>query len=203
MITPESAEKMQIVVDSLRANPEIVIVGGYERNYLKTVEWPTPNGFWSRTLDIYTYPVRPTYDADELNEFMLGLVPELEPTRSDRFHGGDRRDDNLSLGVLYYDESIGTAALSATVQLNTGMSVVTADTLAPEWTTSRTLDLSQRTWVRVFPDAGHVADAAEGINRDEIPVDELRRRGTGRIIAGLFQAPMLGGVIESSAETIS
>lgn len=198
MANAESVEKMQVVVDSLRANPDVVVVGGHESTYLSTGEWPNPNGYWSRTLDIFTHPKDPIYKADELNEFMFSLVPELEPTCSDRFRGGERRDRTLELGKLYYDEKIGTAALSATVQLNEGLSVVRSGILAPEWSSDRTLDLKQRTWVRVFPDAGHLADAAEGHNQYNIPMDELRRRGAGRVVASLFQTPTLGGVIEAS-----
>ncbi len=203
MANPESVEKMQVVVDSLRANPDVVIVGGNEINNLSSGRWPNPSGYWSRTLDIFTHPIDPIYNADELNEFMFGLVPQLEPTCSDRFRGGGRKDGSLELGKLYYDECIGTAALSATVQLKNGLSIVTAGTLAPEWEITRNLDLEQRTWVRVFPDAGHLADAAEGNNLYSIPVSELRRRGAGRVVASLFHTPMLGGVIEAVVNPVA
>ena len=198
MPSPESVEKMQVVVDSLRINPDVVVVGGHESNHLSIGEWPNPSGYWSRTLDIFTYPKDPIYKANELNDFMFSLVPELVPTCSDRFRGGERRDRTLDLGRLYYDESIGTAALSATVHLKESLSVVRSGLLSPEWSSDRTLDLKQRTWVRVFPDAGHLADAAEGYNQYNIPMDELRKRGAGRVVASLFQTPMLGGVIEAS-----
>lgn len=185
---------MQVVVDSLRANPDVVVVGGHEINYLQTGQWPSPNGYWSRTLDIYTHPVEPIYKDDELNDFMFGLVPELEPTCSDRFHGWDR---GLRLGKLYYDESIGTAALSATVQLKEGLSVVRSGLLAPDWTAKQTKKLEQRTWVRVFPDAGHLADAAEGWNEYRIPTSELGRNAGRRVVSRLLESPTLGGVIEA------
>lgn len=198
MANPESAEKMQVVIDSLRNNPDIVVVGGFERNYLQSGNWPCPDGFWSRTLDIYTHPVKPMYDGEELNEFMFGLVPEIKPTCSDRFRGGKGRKENgLELGKLYYDESIGTAVLRATLQLKEGLSVVRAGVLEPEWNAGQTLDLKQRTWVRVFPDEGHLLDAAEGHNEYRIPRDELgRSRGGSRVVAALFEPSILGGVIE-------
>lgn len=193
MANPESVEKMQVVVDSLRSNPDVVVVGGFERNYLQTGEWPHPSGGWSRTLDIYTHPKKPIYDADDLNDFMFGLVPELEPTCSDRFLGGKRE---LELGKLYYDESIGKVTLNATVELKEGLSVVQAGVLAPEWRVAQTKDLNQRTWVRVFPDEGHLLDAAEGINEYRIPRNMLGRSAGGRVVAELYETPMLGGVIE-------
>lgn len=199
MANQESVELMQVVVDSLRANPDVVVVGGYERISLSTGKWPNPDGYWSRTLNIFTHPKDPIYTADELNMFMFGLVPELEPTCSDRFRGGSHGDLSLGLGTLYYDERIGTAALSATVQLREGLSAIrSGGILASEWSIEQTLDLRQRTWVRVFPDAGHLADAAEGQNQYSIPTVELRKRGAGRVVASLFQTPMLGGVIEAN-----
>ena len=200
MASPESAEKMQVVVDSLRSNPDIVVVGGFERNYLQNGQWPRPNSYWSRTLDIYTHPVKPMYDGEELNDFMFGLVPELEPTCYDHFRGGKGRKENgLELGKLYYDESIGTAALSATVQLKEGLSIVKSGVLVPEWQAGQTMDLQQRTWVRVFPDEGHLFDAAEGKNEYRIPREDLGRSAGNPIVATLFKTPMLGGVIEVGA----
>ena len=35
MTSLESGEKMQMVVDSLRSNPDVVIVGGFEHNRLR------------------------------------------------------------------------------------------------------------------------------------------------------------------------
>ena len=35
MASSESAEKMQMAVDSLRSNPDVVIVGGFEHNRLR------------------------------------------------------------------------------------------------------------------------------------------------------------------------
>lgn len=199
MSNPEQVEKMQIVVDSLRSNPDVVVAGGHEANYLSSGVWPNPSGYWSRTLDIFTHPVKPIYRADELNDFMFGLVPELEPTTSDKFYDGAFGNGELGLGKLYYDEVIGTAALSATVQLNEDISIVRNRILDPVWRSSRSLDLQQRTWVRVFPDAGHLADAAIGRNLHTIRRRELGADPRPRVVASLLAAPMLGGTIEATA----
>ncbi len=196
MSNPEQVEKMQTVVDSLRSNPDVVVVGGHEVNYLSSGEWPSPSGYWSRTLDIYTHPVKPLYRADDLNDFMFDLVPELEPTTSDKFYDGT---GELSLGKLYYDEVIGTAALSATVWLNEDISIVRNRILTPEWRTTRSIDLRQRTWVRVFPDAGHLANAAEGRNKHSIRRRELGANTNPRVVSSLLEAPMLGGTIDATA----
>lgn len=193
MANPESVEKMQVVVDALRNNPDVVVAGGFERNYLELGEWPRPDGFWSRTLDIYTHPKEPIYNAGELNDFMHSLVPELEPTQFDSFRDWD---SELALGKLYYDDYIGTAALSATVQLKEGFGMLRSGIVPPQWQVKRTLDLRQRTWVRVFPDEGHLLDAAENRNEYRIPRSEIGRSVGGRVVAALLEAPMLKGVTD-------
>ena len=200
--TPKSTEKMKIVVDSLRANPNVVVVGGFEENHLQSGRWPRPAGFWSRTLDIYTHPTKPMYDAYQLNEFMFSLVPELEPTCSDKFWGGNRLiDRELQLGKLYFDEEIGRATLKATVSLDEGLSVVTTGVLEQTWDAEEDLRLEQRTWVRVFPDREHLLDAAQGVNEYRIPTSDLGRRhaDAGHTVAALLQTPMLGAVIDAPA----
>lgn len=203
----EGGEKMQFVVDSLRANPDIVVVGGIEQNYLETGRWPSPNGYWSHTLDIYTHPVEPLYDDESLNEFMYGLVPEIEPTQSDRARGGGKVKDGLfrshreelSIGVLYYDECIGTAALSASVELKDGLSVVRSGALAKTWEVSKDIELKQRTWVRVYPNLGHVIDAAQGINQYRIPGEQLGNAQSNLAVApDLMGSPTLGGFIDTN-----
>jgi hypothetical protein len=112
----------------------------------------------------------------------------------DLFFGKEGKDQDLRLGMLYYDERIGTAALSGAVQVDEGFSAVRNGLIAHTWSTRQTLQLKQRTWVRVFPDAGHLADAAEDPDRrHKIPMSELSRRGAGRVVASLLQAPILGG----------
>jgi hypothetical protein len=69
MSNAQSIERMQVVVDSLRDNPDIVVVGGYQRTYLSTGELPDSNENWSHTLDLYTHPKDPLYTAEELNKF--------------------------------------------------------------------------------------------------------------------------------------
>lgn len=193
MTNAESGEKMQIVVDSLQNNPDVVVVGGIERNHLKAGRWPIAAGYMSRTLDIYTHPREPIYDADELNSFMFGLVPELKPTMVDPFGNWGAE---LEMGKLYYDESIGRALLQATVELKNDMSVVRSGELAPGWQAGSSISLKQRTWVRVFPDEGHLIDAAEGTNECSIPSDQLGKSIGGRVVASLLKSPMLNSAIE-------
>lgn len=204
MPSPNS-EKMVAVVDALRQNTDVEILGGLEENYLRTGEIPRPNGYWSRTLDIYTYPTEPIYSADELNELMFSLTPNVDPSMSDRFRDSERE---LSLGKLYYDETIGTmstVAVTTSVDLNPGLSVVEADILEGEWTVSddpKVVNLQQRTWIRLFPDGGHAADAAEEINEYKIPRGQLGESGGRRLVPRLLESNLTGRIIEATAAEI-
>ena len=200
MKTPESQEKMQVVVDSLRDNPDVVIVGGFEKNYLASGEWPHPNGYWSKTLEIYTHPTEQLNSVDEYNDFMLSLVPEVEPSAVDNFMRYDENSE-LRLGKLYYDEKIGSMLLSATVILDSGLSVVTHDGLEETWTVDRQEDLKQRTWVRVYPTAGHALDAAQGINEFNIPANQLGTADNDQIVPSLYQSEMLGKIVQGQIKS--
>ena len=200
MKTPESQEKMQVVVGSLRDNPDVVIVGGFEKNYLASGEWPHPNGYWSKTLEIYTHPTEQLNSVDEYNDFMLSLVPEVEPSAVDNFMRYDENSE-LRLGKLYYDEKIGSMLLSATVILDSGLSVVTHDGLEETWTVDRKEDLKQRTWVRVYPTAGHALDAAQGINEFNIPANQLGTADNDQIVPSLYQSEMLGKIVQGQIKS--
>ncbi len=200
MRTPELQEKMHVVVDSLRANPDVVVVGGFEENYLTSGEWPRPNGYWSKTLDIFTHPSEQLDSADEYNDFMLSLVPELKPTSVDIFRRYDEKSE-LRLGKLYYDEKIGSMLLTSTVILDSGLSIVKNDGLEETWVVDQQKDLLQRTWVRVYPTAGHALDAARGINTYNIPANEIGKADDNQVVPDLYQSEMLGKVVKGQIKS--
>ena len=95
--------KLTVVREALESNPDVVIVDVIEQNY-----FPGKVGWWSHTIDYRVAPKTGLYTADELQAFMLGLVPDLEPTTKDPFQSYLKQ---LDFGKLYFDETIG-----ATVQ---------------------------------------------------------------------------------------
>lgn len=186
---------MMIVVDSLRSNPHIVVAGGIEEVNLQTGYWP--NHGWNHTLDIFTHPKVPRYTAAALNDFMYNLVPELRPTQSDQF---DDRGNGLNLGKLYYDDTLGSGVRAATVRLREDASIVRRGLVQKEWSIDLPLEISQRTWVRIYPDEGHLADAAlEGRNMYFIPKNELGKSARGRVVLGTLNAPIFGQIIDQSS----
>ncbi len=97
--------KLTIVRQSLETNPEVVMVhiGG-------TTDLPDRNGFCLPSLachHVYYWvaPKNGLYTADELQTFMMGLVPGLIPTKKDDFRY-DKNSD-LEFGKLYFDEKVG------------------------------------------------------------------------------------------------
>lgn len=194
MPSTKSVEKMQIVIDSLYSNPDLVVVGGFEEINLQTGERPSPHEEWSHLLDIYTHPKMPIYDAEDLNDLMFGLVPNLKPDNSRSFA---EYKLGLDLGYTYYDEIIGKVALGATVAIDEDNSLVRSGFLGAKWHDSNTRDLRRRTLVRLFPDQGHLLDAAEGRNKMWIPRSDLGGCLVKRAAANLLESPTLNHALES------
>ena len=94
--------KLSIVRQALETNPEVIIVDSQERNYL-----PDRSGFFCHTMDYWVAPKDGLYTAEELQDFMMSLVPEgLQPTCKDDFRQYDKNSD-LEFGKLYFDEKVG------------------------------------------------------------------------------------------------
>jgi hypothetical protein len=92
--------KLDIVKKALFGNPEIVVVDYHERNYIPS----RSSGCWSHTVNIFVAPREGVYSVDKLQQIMLGLIPDLPPTKKDDFHESPQE---VTLGVLYFDEAIG------------------------------------------------------------------------------------------------
>ena len=207
MTYEDSLEKMQVVVNSLQENLDVTVVGGYEAFGLISGEWPERSlrlGRWEHELDIYAHPSIPIYDVSELNDFMLSLVPELTPDHIEHFEVKERfGGKDLEFGHLtYYDKDIGSIALSASVQLNKGSTLVRAG-LEPEWQDKRTISLRQLTKLRVFPDGGHLANAAEGHDQFWVDVEELGKMGLGRVVPRLLESPTLKNAVRDDKHQLT
>ena len=200
-------EKMQVVVNSLRENLDVTVVGGVETSNLSSGEWPERSlglGSWEHTLDIYAHPSMPIYDADDLNDFLHILVPEVEPDYTEPFKVVEHFErKELHFGHLtYYDKDIGCVALMASVRLNKGSTLVGAG-LEPEWQAKRTIMFRQSTRLSIFPDAGHLADAGEGRNKYWVDINELGNAGPGRVVGWLLESPTLNRAVAEDSHQLS
>ena len=168
--------KLSIVKQSLETNPEVVIAKVFENNYL-----PGRNGYWSHTMDFWVAPKNGLYTAEELQEFMMGLVPEgLEPTSKDDFRKYDKKSD-LSLGKLYFDEDIGQEKVTRICTLTDEDLLNVSGFVDGQRTIEESRPYQRRTWVRPFPNEALVEDLLEGKlgSKYSIRPEELKRYQSG------------------------
>jgi hypothetical protein len=158
-----------MVRNALQGNSEILIVGDTEANHLPDKFW-----YWSHTVNICIAPKIPLYKAEELQLFMLSLITEVVPSDIDGFRSSEY---GLRLGVLYFDEDIGTQKLVVHKEM-----VLTDESLfsSPGFTkgvlvsdVTTEVSLLRRTWVRLFPDSHHAKNAMSGVNEYQIPVRDF------------------------------
>lgn len=91
--------KLTIVREALGLNLNISVVSILKNNYL-----PERHGYFSHTVDYLVAPKNGLYEADELQTFMMGLIPSLEPSMKEDF---EQSSDILRFGRLFFDEVIG------------------------------------------------------------------------------------------------
>lgn len=164
--------KLTIVRQSLETNPEVVIAKVFENNYL-----PRRNGYWSHTMDFCVAPKNGLYTAEELQEFMMSLVPKgLQPTCRDDFRQYDENSD-LSLGKLYFDEDIGQEKVTRICTLTDEELLNVSGFVNGQRTIEESRPYQRRTWVSPFPSKALVYDLLEGKLSSEYSVrpEELRR----------------------------
>ena len=148
--------KLTIVRQVLETNPEVVIVNTDERNHL-----PDRLGF-CHTVDYRIAPKNGLYTADELQEFMVSLVPEgLEPTMKDDFyqHG---KGGLLNFGKLYFDEKIGEERITRICTLTDEELLNVSGFVDGRRTIEETHPYTRRTWVRPFPNERFIRDVLNG-----------------------------------------
>jgi hypothetical protein len=162
--------KYETVRKALEGNPEVAIVDLQTKNF-----FPGRNGYFTQTADFWVAPTVGLYNADDLQEFMHGLVPGLKPTMKDAFH---QFKNELSFGKLYFDEKIGEERAvtqvthTMTDQEFTNTFDVSGDGLENVYglnekgvlvvDSDRTVEHRRRTWVRPFPTATFARDVLEG-----------------------------------------
>ena len=169
MQTLEQKTKLAAVRSALRENPNVVLVGTRTENYL-----PGREGYFSHTVDFYAAPKVGIYSADELQKFMMHLLPGVEPTCKDNF---GESGSELRFGKLYFDEKIGEERITrictitdrellGTIEIVEGQVingyVPKIDLKTGQVTLTSTQDYTRRTWVRIYPNEQLARDVFEG-----------------------------------------
>lgn len=142
--------KLTEIKKDLYANSDIIVVG------IKIINNIPKRDCWSETVNIVVAPKEGVYEADKLQLLMEELVLSVKRCDQDRFYG---EGGPLSIGVLYFDEEIGTETNYACREI-----VLTDnELLARDFdefvdgkqltkTASSTYIFRRRTWVRLYPD---------------------------------------------------
>ena len=188
MQTLEQKTKLAAIRSALRENPDVVIVGTITNNYL-----PGRKGFFSHTVDFCVAPRVGLYRADELQTFMMHLLPGVEPTQKTNF---EESRGELRFGKLYFDEKIGEEKttrvctltdreLLGTIEIVEGQVingyVPKIDLETGQLTLTSTEDYTRRTWVRIYPDEQLTRDVFERKIDAEYSIDLTDLRSYQRI----------------------
>ena len=188
--------KLNIVKSALESNPNVVIIMSDEyRENLFPYRVKFPNGIdqgynilSGQFFDFRVAPKNGLYTLAELQSFMLGLVPALEPTARDDFR---QYQSMFWCGGLRFEEIIGYEKVS-TKRIQTltdegllgayksfvdGKRIVDAED---------TIMYARGILVGVYPDKEFAQDVCEGKIKESNPVSlkELKRYQHGR---GLLQ----------------
>lgn len=155
-----SASKRKRVEQYLRGREDLVIVEILETDQLDS-DW-APASHWTQTSDIIVAPKKGIYDAEGLQEFMAGLVPDgVEPTCRDEFWAAGR---TINFGKLYFDEEIGKSRQTTELELTDPSLAGYKGYEGGKRTLNRDEQLMRRTWVSVYPCVRYAQDVLAGKN---------------------------------------
>lgn len=111
---------LKTIEESLESNPEVVMVRSplYSldgRDHTEDLSSLTENGLYNYTANFFVAPKDGIYTAEGLQEFMIGLIPDVEPYMVNGFSEPPvkwrkTRDPAcfLGLGDIYYRERLGS-----------------------------------------------------------------------------------------------
>lgn len=165
-----------------------MIVDCQERNYVGDRDLVYQNRHCAQTVEYWVAPKIGLYTPEELQRFMMGLVPDVEPTEITDFSYSEPADC-LRCGILTFDEKIGLG--------------VTFTTVIEEITDNELVDCREFTSCkREFID--HGADVTKAYIRrilvipfpDEAIARSFLRGHTPRSVCDILYGDSLGGVTD-------
>lgn len=169
MISPETVGNLQnTVIESLHADPRIVVVGGREKITLETHPYniylakSESHDKLHQELDIYAYPEQfiDPHKTDELNALIDSLVPQIPDRVPD--------EDNWMTDNQYRRERRAFEDMSIINIMHFGfLSIWEQDpditsAFAIEWQSERETCVEQTTRVRLFPSKDLLAHTVLG-----------------------------------------
>lgn len=176
----ETETKLVIIRKQLEANPDVYLSGTARKTDSLTY-MATPlanvNGGTVRIdrVRFHTAPYTPTFDPQQLNDFMRGLLPGIKLAGQDVFHearmGGGVNAATLFLGWWHFIEPLGikTVDIKSQLQLNSplkaapdelkALGVKLPEDLEVEKASKTTLILNREISVLVFPNKEYANNA--------------------------------------------
>lgn len=142
-------ENFREVSGALLNNPNLYVAGATVQAFNRehTIAYVGPP---DEIVTIYTRPIEPEYDVERLNKILIGATAEITPHFQSEFALYET-PDRIEIGSLMFNDNFVIEAV--------GKSAIPAK--------------QGRTVHRLYPSAFHLANAANGINVDFIPLEEL------------------------------
>ncbi|MBI2129631.1 hypothetical protein HYU07_05305 [Candidatus Woesearchaeota archaeon] len=164
--------KLTVIKKALETNPEVVIVKIFNENYLpgKNVDCEYVGDdvimCWNHLVDFCVAPKDGLYIKDELQSFMMGLIPKsLKPTFKENFQA---YGDKLHFGELCFEEVIGQEKSTRICKVTDEELLNYNGFVNGQQIIKKTLIYQRRTRVRVFPDELVTGDVLEDTLRGEL-----------------------------------
>lgn len=195
--------KFKIVKKALEENPQVIIV-----DLKLESSFPRRIGYVTQTANFSIAPSMGLYTANELQEFMQGLIPGLKPYAQGDFFQADEIKE-LHFGYVGFEEKIGEERIESTHVMTDPEFTQTFDYgkglenvygLDEEGILVRrkVIDHLRRTWVNLYPNEQFAKDLLEGkidsTHKDRTKLGFLEKykvsgaRKTAALLLELFRA---------------
>ena len=186
--------KLSTIKETLQHNPDITVLIHASEPFIRN------DPLWIQTYDFLVAPKKGLYSAAELQEFMLSLVPGLEPDSKDDFKQYVNSDRTLRFGALCFAETIGHVAIT------TDDPDFEPFAFFPNsYAHCHEQELCRRIMVYPFPNeeyaraiakvpGGYLPVRADISSAPATSIEECRRRETA--ISEPVQSGYLGGIVE-------
>lgn len=155
--------KLRTVRTALETNPDVVIVHvSDEKNFQNLPENPKrwESRLFTHLVEFFVASRQGLYTADELQTFMEGLVPGLEPKAYNKPY---QTDKILYFGKLFYDEIIWEERIARKITITDPDLQGLEGVVNGKRTIIEDRNFSRRILVRPFPDEKLARDILSGI----------------------------------------
>lgn len=161
--------KLAEIKKHLANNPDLVIVQTRDNNYL-----PGKKNGWSHEVELFISPKNGLYSADELQEFLTSLIPNIETNDEVKFNQGEHI---LTFGRLYFLEEVGNKTVHADITLTEEAALTCPDFVDGKISFDLNEKLYRSICIRLFPNLKVAKIAITGSVKSQIQISntDLKR----------------------------